>query len=113
MDLGDVWVIHPGDHASLRVEPRQDLPAIHAELDDLQCDPAADRLRLLREEDETHPPLAQGRQNLVWANAISGAELVGPKPRRFEAQPDEEGGAHAAISVGAVEHCAAGTALHA
>ena len=53
---GDVGMIHQSQGLALRLEPRDDLASVHALLDDLQSHAATDRLRLLREVHESHPP---------------------------------------------------------
>ena len=42
--LGDVRVVHQGQGLPLGLEPGDHLPGVHARLDDLQRDLAADRL---------------------------------------------------------------------
>ena len=42
--LGDVRMVHHRQRLPLGLEAGDDLPRVHARLDDLQRDPAADRL---------------------------------------------------------------------
>ena len=57
-----------------------DLPRVHARLDDLQGDLAADRLRLLGHVDHAHAALADLLQQLVRADDRAGA--LGDRRRR-------------------------------
>ena len=69
-DLGDIGVIHHRQRLPLGLEPGDDLGGIHARLDDLERDLAADRLFLLGHVDDTHAPFADLLE-----------QLVGPDPR--------------------------------
>ena len=53
-DPSDVLVVHEGQGLALGLESRDHLGRIHARLDDLQSDAAADRLLLLGHVDHTH-----------------------------------------------------------
>ncbi len=70
---GDALVIHQGQGLPLRLEPGDDLPGIHARLDDLQCDFAFDRFLLDRHVDHAHPTVADFVDELVAVDV--GAEL--------------------------------------
>ena len=45
--FGNVWMVHDRQRLALRLEARDNLPGVHAQLDDLQGDSPADRLFLL------------------------------------------------------------------
>jgi len=49
-------MVHQGQRLALRLEPRDDAPGVHAELDDLEGYPAADRFLLLGHIDHPQPP---------------------------------------------------------
>ena len=81
-DLGDVRVVHHRQRLPLGLEPGDDLLRVHARLDDLQRDPAADGLLLLGQEDDAHAPLADPLE-----------ELVGPDVRARPLEKARPGGA--------------------
>ena len=66
-------MIHHRQRLPLRLEARDDLPAVHARLDDLQRDLAADGVGLLRHVDHAHPPAANLFQQFVSANGRTDA----------------------------------------
>ena len=72
-DLGDIGMVHQGQGLALRLEAAQDLRGVHARFDDLEGDAAFDRLGLLGHPDGAHAALAQLLQQLVRADAASGA----------------------------------------
>jgi hypothetical protein len=49
-NLGDISILHHRPRLRLRVEAGDDLLGVHAWLDDLENDPAADGLSLLSDE---------------------------------------------------------------
>ena len=71
--LGDVGVVHQRQGLPLGLEPGDHLPGVHARLDDLQGDLAADRLGLLGHEDDAEAALADLLQQLVRADHRAGA----------------------------------------
>jgi hypothetical protein len=78
--LGDVGVIHDGKGLPLGVEARQHVAAVHAELDELHCNGALDRVFLLRGVDDPHAALADLRGEGVLvvqdrADRFAGIEL--------------------------------------
>ncbi len=60
---------------SLRLEPGHDLFGVHAQLDDLQGNPAFDWLLLLGHVNRAESSLANELQQLVTANHRAGAVL--------------------------------------
>ena len=77
-DPGDVGVVHQGQGLALGLEPGDDLGGVHARLDDLQRDRAADGRLLLGEEDDAHAALADLAEERVRADA--GARALGDRP---------------------------------
>jgi hypothetical protein len=81
---GDVGVVHQGQGLAFGLEAGDYLLAVHAGPEDLQGDPAADRLPLLGPVDDTEAALAERLQELVGAEDRSGcfrgASLVGGRP---------------------------------
>ena len=67
-DLGNARMVHERQRLPLRFEPRDHLPGVHAELDDLQRHPPVNRLRLLRHVDGSHPAFADPLEQLVPAH---------------------------------------------
>ena len=65
---GDVGVVHHRQRLALGLEARDHLPRVHAELDDLERDLAADGLALLGHEDRAEAALAELSQELVAAD---------------------------------------------
>ena len=70
---GDVGVVHHRQGLPLGLEAGDHLPGVHARLDDLERDPALDRLGLLGHEDDAHAPFADLLQQLVGADDRAGA----------------------------------------
>ena len=69
---GDVGVIHQGQRLPLGLEPGDDLPGIHPRLDDLQGNPAADRLALFGDINNPHAAFADLLPKLVGADRGAG-----------------------------------------
>ena len=61
-------MIHQGEGLSLDVEAGENLMGVHADLDDLEGNLALDRLRLLRQVDNTHSSLTEDAQQPVRAD---------------------------------------------
>jgi hypothetical protein len=93
-DLGDVDMVHHGQGLPLRFEAGHDLGAVHAELDDLQGDLAADGLFLLGHVDDTHATLADLLKQLVRPDATAGAFDADRRVGRpsFRRRHDRSGG---------------------
>src|SRR2546425_353622 len=72
LGTGHVRVVHQSQGLALRLEARQDLARVHAGLDDLQRDLAADRFHLFRQEDGAHAAFAQVLQELVRPDPSTG-----------------------------------------
>ena len=72
-DLGDVGMVHHRQRLPLGLEAGDDLPRVHAELDDLERHPAADRLFLLGHEHDAEAAFADLFQQLVAADLRAGA----------------------------------------
>ncbi len=70
--LGDVRMIHQRQRLSLGLESGDDLFGVHAELDDLERDAAADGLLLLRHIHHAATAIADFLEDLVAANAVAG-----------------------------------------
>jgi hypothetical protein len=70
---GNVLMVHQRQRLPLGLEAGDDLPAVHAGLDDLQGDLAADGLFLLGHVDDAHAALADLLEQLVRADAVAGA----------------------------------------
>src|ERR1035441_6834345 len=73
--LGNIGVVHERQSLSFGFKPGDDLPGIHAQLDDLEGDPAADGFLLLGHIDHPAPAFANLLQELVAPNPLAG--LVG------------------------------------
>jgi hypothetical protein len=69
---GDVGMVHERQCLPLDFEPGQHLPAIHALLDDLECDPTSNRDVLLGHEDDAKAPFADLLKELVWPDDAAG-----------------------------------------
>jgi hypothetical protein len=65
-------MIHEGQRVPLGLEPGQDLRTVHARLDNLEGDLAANRLELLGHVDNAHAPLADLLEELVRADVRAG-----------------------------------------
>jgi hypothetical protein len=72
-DLGDVRVIHQREGLPLGLEPGDHLAGVHARLDDLQRDLAADGLGLLGHVHDAHAAFADHLQELVGADGRARA----------------------------------------
>ena len=72
-DAGDVDMVHHGQGLPLGLEAGDDLPAVHARLDDLEGDLALHGLGLLGHVDGAHAALADLLQQLVRADHRAGA----------------------------------------
>ncbi len=90
-DLGDVGVVHQGQGLPLGLEAGDDLPRVHAELDDLQRHLAADRLLLLGHVDDAEASLADSFQQFVAADRLArfcarrrSVQRIDLQLRRFE-----------------------------
>ncbi len=70
--LGDVGMIHQRQRLPLGLEPGHDLLGVHAQLDDLERHPAADRLLLLGHIDHPAAAFADLLEELVAANPVAG-----------------------------------------
>jgi hypothetical protein len=68
--LGDVWMIHQCERLPLSLEPGDDLPAIHAEFDDLDGDAPFHWLALVSHPDFAKTTLADLFEPLVAANHL-------------------------------------------
>src|SRR5262249_6312473 len=68
---GYVGMIHQSQCLPFGLEPGNDLPAIHARLDDLQRNAATDGLLLLGHVDHAHAPFADALKKLVRADLFS------------------------------------------
>ena len=66
-------MIHHGERLPLGFEPRDDLPGVHAQLDDLQRHTTADRLFLLGHIDHAEAAFADHLEQRVTANHRAGA----------------------------------------
>ena len=77
-------MVHHGQRLPLGLEAGDDLPAVHAGLDDLERDAAADRLVLLGHVDDAHAPFADLLEELVRPDAVAGP-LAGRLVRPGEA----------------------------
>ena len=67
-DLGDVGVVHQRQRLPLGLEAGDDLAGVHARLDDLERDLAADGLLLLGHVDDAHAAFADLLEQLVGAD---------------------------------------------
>jgi hypothetical protein len=65
-------MIHEGQSLSLCLKAGDDLPGVHAQLDNLERDATLDRLFLLGHIDHTHSTLADFLEQLVTANPVAG-----------------------------------------
>ena len=70
---GNVGVVHEGQRLPLRLEVGDDLGGIHARLDDLEGDHAADGLHLFGHVDDAEAALADLLEEFVRANDRPGA----------------------------------------
>ena len=70
---GDVDMVHHRQGLPLGLEAGNDLPRIHARLDDLESDLSLDGAALLGHKDGAHAAFANLLQQLVWADLAAGA----------------------------------------
>ena len=68
-------MIHHREHLSLDLEPGDDLPAIHSELEDLEGDAPFDRFALLGHPDFSEPAFTELFEQLIAANHLGGGLL--------------------------------------
>ena len=66
-------MIHDRERLSLRLESRDELPRVHAQLQDFQCDAPGDWRELIGDIDGSHTAFAQDLQNAVTADAVKGS----------------------------------------
>jgi len=78
--LGDVGMVHQRQRLALRLEARDHLLGVHAQLDDLERHLAPDRLELLGHPDRAHAALADLLQELEVADHVTRL-LAGPLGR--------------------------------
>ena len=69
--LGDVRMVHHGQRLPLGFEAGDDLLGVHAQLDDLERDAAADRFLLLGHVDNPATAFADLLQQLIAADLIA------------------------------------------
>ena len=72
---GDVRMIHECQRLALGLEACDDLPRVHAGLDDLESDAALDRLALFGRVNLAEPALADFLQQLVAPDHLAGQRL--------------------------------------
>jgi hypothetical protein len=96
--LGDGGVIHPRQSLSLGLEAREELPGLHAPLEELEGDPAPERFDLLGE-----PHLAETSLADLVQEAI-GSDPVRFLRRRGGAQPAGRGGWERGVGVVVAVH---------
>ncbi len=75
VDPGDVRMIHQRERLALGLEPRDHLVGVHAQLDHLDGDLAAQRRALRGEVDHPHAALAQTFEDLVRPQRLAGQIL--------------------------------------
>ena len=66
-------MVHHGQGLALGLEAGDDLPGVHAQLDDLEGDTAADRFLLLGHVNHAHAAFADFLEQLVAADHRAGA----------------------------------------
>src|SRR5205809_1605330 len=71
-DFGDVWMVHQRQGLPLSFEAGDDLFGVHAQLDDLERDSAADGLGLLGHIDHPAAAFADLLKEFVATNAVAG-----------------------------------------
>ncbi len=72
-------MVHHRQRLSLGLKAGDDLPAVHAGLDNLECNTATDRLLLLGHVHHAHAPFADLLQELVGADLHAGGFTNGGK----------------------------------
>ncbi len=65
---GDARVLHASKHLPFGLKSSEDLPRVHSEFDELECDLSPHRLLLLREPDRSHPALAKQMDQPIRAD---------------------------------------------
>ena len=65
-------MIHQGHRLTLGFEPGDDLLGVHAQLDDLERDPAMDGFRLLGHINHSTPAFADLLEQFVAADSVTG-----------------------------------------
>ena len=92
-DLGNVRMVHQRQRLPLRLEPGNDALGVHAQLDDLERDPAANRLLLLGHINHAAAAFADLLQQFVAAYPVAGflrgnrREPDGPARSRRNSRP--------------------------
>ena len=71
--LGDVRMLHQGQRLPLCLESRNDLPRVHARLNDFQRDAAENGRLLIGHVDDAHSPFADLLQQLVRPDDRAGS----------------------------------------
>ena len=84
----DGVVVHHRQGLTLHLEASDHSGAVHAELDHLHRDAAADRFLLLGEVDRAHPALAQGVEDGVRADPGRLRGLLWRNPGKRRSEPD-------------------------
>ncbi len=113
-DLGDIGVVHQRQRLALGLEASHHLPGVHAQLDDLEGDTAADGFLLLGHIDHPAAAFANFLEQLVVADAIAGFAAGRDRWRRIgfirrQAELQQTGEAMAAGRIGRQLRPAAGT----
>jgi len=72
MHLGDVRMVHHRQRLALGFEARDDLPRVHAKLDDLERDAAANGFLLLRHVNDAASSLTDFLKEFVASDALAG-----------------------------------------
>ena len=70
--LGDVRMVHEREGLALGLEAGDDLPGVHAELDDLEGDAATDGFLLFGHEDHATTAFADLLEELVTTDTVAG-----------------------------------------
>jgi hypothetical protein len=81
-DVGDVGVVEERQGLALGLEAGDDLLGVHAELDELQCDAAADGEGLIGEEDLAHAAFADLLQQAEGTDGHGGGGRGGLRGER-------------------------------
>src|SRR6266404_3881176 len=70
-DFGNVRMVHQRQRLAFGLKASDDLPGVHAQLDDLEGDPAVDRLLLFSHIDHTAAALANLLKEFVSADTLT------------------------------------------